>query len=61
MCKKYRYLAYYEIPSGTIKFIENICGMNVYSLTMPEINNFMNDMDVYYREQNKKIENYIDG
>jgi hypothetical protein len=55
----YRYLTYSDIPPGTISFIENVSNMNVYSLSMPEINNFLNDMKQYYEEQNQDIEDFI--
>lgn len=61
MCKKYRYLAYYEIPAKVITFIENVAGMNVHSLSVPEINNFLNDMDGWYSEQKQDIEDFIYG
>lgn len=57
--RKYRYDTYSEIPGNIQSFIENVSGQRLLSLTITEINDFLNDTDDWYEKQNLSIEDFV--
>lgn len=59
MCK-YRYTTYSDIPGNVISFVENVSGERANTLTIKEINDFLNDLDYYYQERQMKLGDFLE-
>jgi len=55
----FNYTTHEEIPSNFVTFVENLTEEPIATLTMDQVNNFLNYLDSWYKEQGQNINDYI--